>query len=145
MARVELAPCWSQVQDVYAYYLLFPFYCLWFLCARAFWNSCSSAVRYIFWMNYFYSVLLLLLLVQYVMERNGDTLLPQFLGMYRITVKNSKTHLVVMCCVFSPLFSIHCKYDLKARQCCDVSIYTLSQKNCASVIFWITPWNANQF
>jgi len=24
------------------------------------------------------------------------------------------------------------------------SIYTVSQKNCATVIFWITPWNIGQ-
>jgi len=70
----------------------------------------------------------LLLLLQYVVEKDANTLLPQFLGLYRITVNNSETHLVVMRCVFSPLFSIHCKYDLKARQmqcCIYLSLYRL--------------------
>jgi len=25
------------------------------------------------------------------------------------------------------------------------TLYTVSEKNCASVIFWITPWNIGQF
>ena len=54
------------------------------------------------------------MLLQYVVDRDADTLLPQFLGMYRITVNSSETHLIIMRCVFSPQFSIHCKYDLKA-------------------------------
>jgi len=53
-------------------------------------------------------------LLQYVMERDANTLLPQFLGMYRVTLPDLVTHLVVMRCIFSPHFSIHCKYDLKA-------------------------------
>lgn len=56
-----------------------------------------------------------LMLVQYVVERDADTLLPQFFGMYRVTLSGYKTHLVVMRCVFSPDFDIHCKYDLKAN------------------------------
>ena len=56
--------------------------------------------------------------LQYVVDRNADTLLPQFLGMYRITVNGVESHLTVMLCVFSPDFSIHCKYDLKARLVC---------------------------
>jgi len=55
------------------------------------------------------------LLLQYVVERDADTLLPQFLSMYRVTLTDSETHLVVMRCVFSPHFSINCKYDLKAN------------------------------
>jgi len=54
------------------------------------------------------------MLLQFVVERDANTLLPQFLGMYRITLNKSETYLVVMRCVFSPDFSIHCKYDLKA-------------------------------
>jgi len=53
-------------------------------------------------------------LLQYVVERDANTLLPQFIGAYRVTVNNSETHVVVMRCVFSPHFSIYCKYDLKA-------------------------------
>jgi len=59
--------------------------------------------------------------VQYVVEQDVNTLLPQFLGMYRVTLSGSETRLIVMRCVFSPHFSLHCKYDLKA---------TMLQKLC---------------
>ena len=50
---------------------------------------------------------------QYVVERHGQTLLPHFLGMYRITVNDNETYLVVMKNIFSPRLTIHKKYDLK--------------------------------
>ena len=43
----------------------------------------------------------------------GKTLLPQYLGMYRLTVDNDETYLVVMRNVFSNHLKIHTKYDLK--------------------------------
>ena len=49
------------------------------------------------------------------MERHGETLLPHFLGMYRITVNDNETYLVVMKNIFSPRLNIHKKYDLKVR------------------------------
>lgn len=50
---------------------------------------------------------------QYIVERHGKTLLPQYLGVYRITVDNKETYLLVMKSVFSSRFKIHKKYDLK--------------------------------
>ncbi|XP_076461654.1 phosphatidylinositol 5-phosphate 4-kinase type-2 alpha-like [Babylonia areolata] len=50
---------------------------------------------------------------QYVVECHAQTLLPQYLGMYRITVNDTETYLLVMKNVFSPRLSLHTKYDLK--------------------------------
>lgn len=49
----------------------------------------------------------------YIVEKHGKTLLPQYLGLYRITVEGSETYLVVMRNIFSNLLMIHCKYNLK--------------------------------
>jgi len=49
----------------------------------------------------------------YVVERHGKTLLPQYLAMYRLTVDNIETYLVVMRNVFSNHLRVHKKYDLK--------------------------------
>lgn len=49
----------------------------------------------------------------YVVERHGKTLLPQYLAMYRLTVDNVETYLVVMRNVFSNHLRVHKKYDLK--------------------------------
>ena len=43
----------------------------------------------------------------------GQTLLPQYLGMYRITVNGAETYWVVMRNVFSSRLKMHKKYDLK--------------------------------
>ncbi|XP_059140450.1 phosphatidylinositol 5-phosphate 4-kinase type-2 alpha-like [Physella acuta] len=50
---------------------------------------------------------------QYIVECHAQTLLPQYLAMYRITVNDVETYVVVMRNVFSPRLSIHKKYDLK--------------------------------
>ncbi|XP_070210913.1 phosphatidylinositol 5-phosphate 4-kinase type-2 alpha-like [Littorina saxatilis] len=50
---------------------------------------------------------------QYVVECHAQTLLPQYLGMYRLTVNDAETYMVVMRNVFSPRLNIHKKYDLK--------------------------------
>lgn len=55
--------------------------------------------------------------LQFIVENHAKTLLPQYLGMYRITVNDTETYLVVMRCVFSPRLTIHKKYDLKVRYC----------------------------
>ena len=52
-------------------------------------------------------------ILQYIVERHAETLLPQYLGMYRVTVNDAETYLVVMKNVFSPRLNIHKKYDLK--------------------------------
>ncbi|KAM7341451.1 phosphatidylinositol 5-phosphate 4-kinase isoform 1-T6 [Cochliomyia hominivorax] len=49
----------------------------------------------------------------YVVERHGNTLLPQYLGMYRITVESVQHYFVVMRNVFSSHLIIHKKFDLK--------------------------------
>jgi len=49
----------------------------------------------------------------FVVERHGKTLLPQYLGMYRLTVDSVEHYLVVMRNVFSNHLNIHMKYDLK--------------------------------
>ena len=52
---------------------------------------------------------------QHVVEHHGKTLLPHYLGMYRITVNDQETYKVVMKNIFSPKMPIHKKYDLKVR------------------------------
>lgn len=50
---------------------------------------------------------------QYIVECHAQTLLPQYLSMYRLTVNDVETYMVVMRNVFSPRLTIHKKYDLK--------------------------------
>lgn len=50
---------------------------------------------------------------QHIVEVHAQTLLPHYLGMYRITVNDVETYLVVMRNVFSPRLPLHKKYDLK--------------------------------
>uniref|UniRef100_A0AC34Q5S3 PIPK domain-containing protein n=1 Tax=Panagrolaimus sp. JU765 TaxID=591449 RepID=A0AC34Q5S3_9BILA len=50
---------------------------------------------------------------EYIVERHGKTLLPQFLGLYRITVDSAETYLLVMRNIFGGKYMIHKKYDLK--------------------------------
>ncbi|CAD7093962.1 unnamed protein product [Hermetia illucens] len=49
----------------------------------------------------------------YIVERHGKTLLPQYLGMYRLTVESVQYYFVVMRNVFSSHLTIHKKFDLK--------------------------------
>ncbi|KAJ8917266.1 hypothetical protein NQ315_002283 [Exocentrus adspersus] len=49
----------------------------------------------------------------YIVERHGKTLLPQYLGMYRLTVDNVEHYIVVMRNVFSNHLGTHRKFDLK--------------------------------
>ncbi|OQR76520.1 phosphatidylinositol 5-phosphate 4-kinase type-2 alpha-like [Tropilaelaps mercedesae] len=49
----------------------------------------------------------------YVVERHGKTLLPQYIGMYRLTVEGQETYLVVTRNIFSSYLPVHVKYDLK--------------------------------
>ncbi|THD19875.1 Phosphatidylinositol 5-phosphate 4-kinase type-2 beta, partial [Fasciola hepatica] len=44
---------------------------------------------------------------------HGQTLLPQYLGLYRLTVNDQETYILVMRNVFSPRLTVHKKYDLK--------------------------------
>ncbi|XP_014674644.1 PREDICTED: phosphatidylinositol 5-phosphate 4-kinase type-2 alpha-like [Priapulus caudatus] len=50
---------------------------------------------------------------QYVVENHGQTLLPQYLGLYRFTVDGAETYMVITRNVFSQNLTIHKKYDLK--------------------------------
>ncbi|TGZ71677.1 hypothetical protein CRM22_002510 [Opisthorchis felineus] len=51
----------------------------------------------------------------YIVHCHGQTLLPQYLGLYRLTVNDQETYILVMRNVFSPRLTIHRKYDLKAK------------------------------
>ncbi|XP_050190744.1 phosphatidylinositol 5-phosphate 4-kinase type-2 gamma [Myiozetetes cayanensis] len=50
---------------------------------------------------------------QYVVQVHGQTLLPQFLGMYRVSVDSEERYLLVMRNLFSHRLPLHRKYDLK--------------------------------
>ncbi|XP_005741105.1 phosphatidylinositol 5-phosphate 4-kinase type-2 gamma [Pundamilia nyererei] len=50
---------------------------------------------------------------QHIVKCHGNTLLPQFLGMYRVTVDSEETYLMVMRNMFSHRLVVHRKYDLK--------------------------------
>lgn len=52
---------------------------------------------------------------QFIVECHGNTLLPQFLGMYRLTVDGVETYMVVTRNVFSHRLTVHRKYDLKVE------------------------------
>lgn len=53
---------------------------------------------------------------EYVVEQRGKTLLPQYLGLYRITVDVNDTYMLVMRNIFGGKYAIHKKYDLKVRE-----------------------------
>lgn len=61
------------------------------------------------------SFLFFLLLLQFIVECHGNTLLPQFLGMYRLTVDGVEVYMIVTRNVFSHRLSVYRKYDLKVR------------------------------
>ncbi|KAF7245688.1 Phosphatidylinositol 5-phosphate 4-kinase type-2 alpha [Varanus komodoensis] len=50
---------------------------------------------------------------QFIVECHGNTLLPQFLGMYRLTVDGVEVYMIVTRNVFSHRLSVYRKYDLK--------------------------------
>uniref|UniRef100_A0A673KR68 Phosphatidylinositol 5-phosphate 4-kinase type-2 gamma n=1 Tax=Sinocyclocheilus rhinocerous TaxID=307959 RepID=A0A673KR68_9TELE len=50
---------------------------------------------------------------QHIVKCHGSALLPQFLGLYRVTVDNEDTYLLVMRNMFSHRLTVHRKYDLK--------------------------------
>nr|XP_023656028.1 phosphatidylinositol 5-phosphate 4-kinase type-2 alpha isoform X2 [Paramormyrops kingsleyae] len=50
---------------------------------------------------------------QFIVECHGNTLLPQFLGMYRLTVDGDETYMIVTRNVFSSRLGVYKKYDLK--------------------------------
>ncbi|XP_063681223.1 phosphatidylinositol 5-phosphate 4-kinase type-2 alpha-like isoform X3 [Bolinopsis microptera] len=52
----------------------------------------------------------------YAVEKAGQTLLPQYLAMYKITVSSIEYHMIVMKNVFAVNLRIHKKYDLKGSK-----------------------------
>ncbi|MBN3286297.1 PI42C kinase, partial [Polyodon spathula] len=50
---------------------------------------------------------------QYIVKCHGSTLLPQFLGMYRLSVDSEDTYMLIMRNMFSHRLVVHRKYDLK--------------------------------
>uniref|UniRef100_A0ACB8FVA2 Phosphatidylinositol 5-phosphate 4-kinase type-2 alpha n=1 Tax=Sphaerodactylus townsendi TaxID=933632 RepID=A0ACB8FVA2_9SAUR len=50
---------------------------------------------------------------EFIVECHGNTLLPQFLGMYRLTVDGVEVYMIVTRNVFSHRLSVYRKYDLK--------------------------------
>ena len=47
------------------------------------------------------------------MTSEGKTLLPHYLGMYRLTVNNAETYWIVMRNILSSSVKVHRKFDLK--------------------------------
>uniref|UniRef100_A0AAY4D7N7 Phosphatidylinositol 5-phosphate 4-kinase type-2 gamma n=2 Tax=Denticeps clupeoides TaxID=299321 RepID=A0AAY4D7N7_9TELE len=50
---------------------------------------------------------------EHVVICHGSTMLPRFLGMYRVTVDSEDTYLIIMRNMFSHRLIVHRKYDLK--------------------------------
>ncbi|KAG8452541.1 hypothetical protein GDO86_004359 [Hymenochirus boettgeri] len=50
---------------------------------------------------------------QHIVKCHGNTLLPQFLGMYRLSVDSEDSYMMVMRNMFSHRLTVHRKYDLK--------------------------------
>ncbi|XP_056129117.1 phosphatidylinositol 5-phosphate 4-kinase type-2 gamma isoform X3 [Lampris incognitus] len=53
---------------------------------------------------------------QHIVKCHGSTLLPQFLGMYRVSVESEETYMIVMRNMFSHRLVVHRKYDLKVKE-----------------------------
>lgn len=58
-------------------------------------------------------MVIIFFILQYIVERHGKTLLPQYLGMYRLTVDNVEHYVVAIRNVFSNHLTTHKKFDLK--------------------------------
>jgi len=59
------------------------------------------------------SYIAMAIIFQYIVERHGKTLLPQYLGMYRLTVDGVEHYVVAIRNVFSNHLTTHKKFDLK--------------------------------
>eukprot|EP00794_Sanderia_malayensis_P003489 gene3490-3987_t len=53
---------------------------------------------------------------QYIVECHADTLLPQYLAMYRATVDSKEYYFIILRSIFSLNKTIHKKYDLKGSR-----------------------------
>ena len=51
--------------------------------------------------------------MQHIVTSEGQTLLPEYVGMYRLTVADKETYWIVQRNVLSAKLPVHVKYDLK--------------------------------
>lgn len=72
--------------------------------------------------------------LQHIVKCHGSTLLPQFLGMYRVSVDNEETYLIVMRNMFSHRLVVHRKYDLKVRRNCSANSLTFNHTSHFSLL-----------
>ena len=63
--------------------------------------------------NYSHRIICYDLLFQHIVTTEARTLLPHYLGMYRLTVNSAETYWIVMRNVFSARLKVHRKFDLK--------------------------------
>jgi hypothetical protein len=54
-----------------------------------------------------------MLMLQHLVTSDNMTLLPQYLGCYRLTVNGAESYWLIMRSVFSSSVSMHQKFDLK--------------------------------
>lgn len=70
----------------------------------------------------------------YAVEKGGQTLLPQYLAMYKITTKISEKrveyHMIVMKNIFAANLRVHKKYDLKGVETRESTDKNLALKDC---------------
>jgi hypothetical protein len=52
-------------------------------------------------------------LSKHVVETKGNTLLPHYLGLYRLTVEDKENYMIVMRNVTTSKYKVHAKYDIK--------------------------------
>lgn len=52
---------------------------------------------------------------RYIVETQGDTLLPHYYALYRLTVDDKENYILVMRNIFSSRLKIHYKYDVKVK------------------------------
>lgn len=98
-----------------------------------------------FWLFRLYPVypssfLFFLLLLQFIVECHGNTLLPQFLGMYRLTVDGVEIYMIVTRNVFSHRLSVYRKYDLKVRNNCRWNNWQSSWKSLMQMLDSAVDW-----
>ncbi|XP_069578012.1 phosphatidylinositol 5-phosphate 4-kinase type-2 gamma isoform X1 [Brachyistius frenatus] len=81
---------------------------------------------------------------QHIVKCHGSTLLPQFLGMYRVGVDSEETYLIVMRNMFSHRLVVHRKYDLKgslvAREASDKERVKQNLFNIIMVQLFFPPY-----
>ena len=62
------------------------------------------------------SSLIIPFLFQYIVETQGDTLLPHYYAMYRLTVDDKENYILVMRNILSSRLKTHYKYDVKVGE-----------------------------